>query len=139
MVERLSVSETELLVLKTLWKCGGGTVRELDRSLRREGRRWAYNTILTLLQRLLAKGYVRSDRGAVAHVYYPLVTREEHLRRRLWDLADQVCEGTATPLVRAMVEGGRFSREEIAELRELVERLDARGGAARKGREERRP
>jgi predicted transcriptional regulator len=122
---RPAVSETELAVLKALWRRGAATVRELDGDLRRDGRRWAYNTVLTLLQRLQAKGYVRSDKSAPAHVYSPAVTREEHLRLRLRELADAVCEGAATPLVRAMVDGGRFSQEEIAELRDLIERLDA--------------
>jgi len=121
------ISETELVVLKALWERGPSTVRDLDGALRAGGYRWAYNTVLTLLQRLRAKGYVRSETSSPAHIFSAAVTRDEHLRDRLRDLSDKVCGGTATPLVRAMVEGRRFSREEISELRDLIERLDPRG------------
>ncbi len=131
-----AISETELLVLKALWKRGPATVRELDELLRRQGRDWAYNTVLTLLQRLAAKGYVRADKESPAHVFHAAVSREEHLRHRLRDLVDTVCEGAATPLVRAMVEGRRLSRREIADLRELVDRLDGRPAARRRERKE---
>jgi len=133
MKERPPASETELEVLKALWKHGPATVRDLDQVLREEGRRWAYSTILTLVQRLQAKRYVRSDRRALAHVFSASVSREDLLSERLRALADDVCEGTATPLVRALVEGGRFAPGEVEELRRLVQRLEPTA-AERKGR-----
>ena len=124
MRERPAISKTELEVLKVLWTLDSGTVRDIEAVLRGRGRSWAYNTILTLLQRLQSKGYVRSDKRALAHVFRPAVSREDLLRQSLRSLKEKVCEGTAAPLVRAMVEGQRFTAEEIAELKDLVEKLD---------------
>jgi BlaI family penicillinase repressor len=124
---RPPISETELEVLKVLWEQGPGTVRAINALLRRQRRRWAYTTVLTLLQRLEAKGYVASDKGGVAHVFRPSVTRDKLLRLRLKDLANQLCEGTATPLVQALVEGQRFTDEEIQEFRRLLDRLEGKG------------
>ncbi len=123
---RPAISETELEVLKALWEHGPGTVRQLDAVLRKQGRRWAYNTVLTLLQRLQAKRYVASDKAGVAHVFRAAVSREELLQRRLKDLADQLCEGTASPLVLALVEGHEFTPEEIAQFRRLLDQLAPR-------------
>jgi predicted transcriptional regulator len=124
---RPSISDTELDVLKVLWEHGPGTVRELNAQLRQRGRRWAYTTVLTLLQRLEAKGYVRSDKSGVAHVFRPAVSRDRLLQQRLTDLADQLCSGTATPLVQALVEGHRFTAEEIEHFRRLLDRLEDEG------------
>jgi predicted transcriptional regulator len=118
------VSGTELEVLKALWQAGAGTVRDVDQVLRRRGRRWAYTTVLTLLQRLQAKGYVVSDKGGPAHVFRPAVSRDKLLRQRLRDLADQLCEGTAAPLVLALVEGHRFSADDLAQFRRLLDELE---------------
>src|SRR5260370_28721035 len=96
---RAAISETELDVLKVLWEQGAGTVREINALLRRQGRRWAYTTVLTLLQRLEAKGFVTSDKSSVAHVFRPAVSRDKLLRQRLKDLANQLCEGVSTPLM----------------------------------------
>ena len=125
------ISDTELEVLKVLWESGPATVREVDAMLRRQGRRWAYTTVLTLLHRLLAKGYVSSDKSGMAHVFRPAVTREKLLRQRLRDLSEQLTEGTATPLVQALVEEHRFTEEEIRRFRELLDRLEERKGKER--------
>src|SRR5262249_16570574 len=129
MVEpRRSISETELDILKVLWEHGPGTVREINELLRGQGRRWAYTTVLTLLQRLEAKGVVASDKSGMAHVFRPAVTRDKLLRQRLKDLANQLCEGTATPLVQPLVEGKRFTAEEISHFRQLLDALEGKKG-----------
>jgi predicted transcriptional regulator len=119
-----SLGENELELLKVLWEHGPATVRELNALSRRQGRRWAYTTVLTMLQRLEAKGYVRSDKSGVAHVFRATVTRDKLLRQRLKDLANQFCEGTATPLMLALVEGQRFTPEEICRLRQMLDELE---------------
>jgi BlaI family transcriptional regulator, penicillinase repressor len=121
---RPPISETEMDVLKVLWEHGAATVRQVNTVLRRRGRRYAYTTVLTLLQRLQAKGHVASDRGGVAHVFSAAVSREGLLRRRLAELADDLCDGTATPLVQALVEGGRLSADDIERLRRLLDQYD---------------
>jgi BlaI family penicillinase repressor len=121
-----SLGENELNLLKLLWEHGPGTVREINARSRRHGRRWAYTTVLTMLQRLEAKGFVTSDKGGVAHVFRPTVTRDKLLRQRLKDLANQLCGGTATPLVLALVEEQRFTPAEINQFRQMLDQLEGR-------------
>jgi predicted transcriptional regulator len=118
------VSEAELEVLKALWEHGPGTVRALHTLLQGRGHRWAYTTVQTMLQRLEAKGHVRSERGGPAHVYAAAVSREALLNRRLHALAEQLCDGTTSPLLLALVEGGRLTAEEVRCLRQLLDRLE---------------
>jgi predicted transcriptional regulator len=127
------VSETELEVLKILWESGSGTVREVHSILEERGRRWAYTTVLTLLQRLLAKKCVTSEARGVAHVYRPVVSRDELLARRLKGLADELCEGAATPLVMALVQSQRFSPDEIDQFRRLLDEVEPEAKPRRKG------
>jgi BlaI family transcriptional regulator, penicillinase repressor len=121
-----SISETELEVLKEIWDHGRGTVREINTRLRKRGRRWAYTTVLTLLQRLESKGYVASDKSGLAHVFAPAVSRDNLLHQRLNDLANQLCEGAATPLVLALVEGHRYTTQELQQFRHLLDRLEGK-------------
>ena len=124
MAERPPPSEQELEVLKVLWDEGQGTVRSVSEVLDTRTRRWGYTTVQTYLNRLRAKGHVASEPGsaALAHVYRAVSTREDLLRDRLQDLADQLCEGATTPLVLTLVEGHRFSEEEIVRLRAILDR-----------------
>src|SRR5687768_15704160 len=99
-----SISEAELAVLKELWNQGAGSVRQIRDRLPGRKRSWAYNTVLTLLSRLRDKGYAASEKHGQAHVFRAAVSRDELLQLRLSQLAEQVCDGTASPLVHALVQ-----------------------------------
>ena len=131
---RAELSETEQEVLKALWEAGRSTVRELHERLAGSGHRWAYTTVLTFLTRLEAKGYVTSDKRGAAHVFQPVIDRETLLRERLRALSEDLCGGAATPLLQALVEGHRFSAQEIGRFRELLDRLARESEPPRKGR-----
>jgi predicted transcriptional regulator len=118
---------TELEVLKILWDQGPATVREINARLQAQGRQLAYTTVLTKLQRLEAKGQVVSDKSDVAHVFRAAVSRDRMLKNRLKDLANELCDGTATPLVLALVEGNRFKAGELERLRRLLDELEGKG------------
>jgi predicted transcriptional regulator len=120
------MSDAEREVLKSLWDHGPGTVREIHAAQTEQGRSWAYTTVTTLLQRLEAKGYVACDKSRFAHVFSPLVTRAEVVREQATSLVHEYCDGAAAPLVLALVEGHRFSPEEIEQFRQLIDRLDAK-------------
>jgi BlaI family penicillinase repressor len=119
-----SISGTELEVLKALWDDGPGTVREINDRLSARGRQWAYTTVQTLLNRLCAKGVVSADKRDVAHIYQPTVSRDELLNERLQELAGELCEGASAPLVLALVQGKRFTKNELRQFRNLLEELE---------------
>ena len=126
------ISETEQAVLKVLWDRGPGPVREVLAALVEQGHSWAYTTVQTLLTRLTTKRYVTADRSGPAHIYRAAVSRGELLQQRLSDLADTFCEGTASPLMLALVEGSAFTPAEIARFRELLDKLEAESTRGRK-------
>ncbi len=131
MAECPPVSEAELEALKVLWDLGPSTVRAVHEELRRRRRPWAYTTVLTLLQRLEAKGHVRSDREAPANVYTADTSRSQLLGRQLRDLVDRLCDGASSPIVAALAETGRLTAKDVKELRRLIERLSPPGGRKR--------
>jgi BlaI family penicillinase repressor len=127
MGDRPGLSEAEREVLKALWEHGPGTVRQVNELLGGRGRRRAYTTVLTLLQRLLAKGYAAAGPGpGGAYVFRATVSRAELVEQRLRDTADELCDGSAAPLLLALVEGNHFSAEELMRLRRLIDEAAGR-------------
>ena len=116
-----ALSEAEREVLKVLWDRRLATVREINVVLEDRGRHWAYTTVATLLQHLAVKGYVTSDPSVIPHVYRAAITRDELLDRHLKDAAAEFCDGQAAPLVLALVQGNRFSAEEIRRFRQVLD------------------
>jgi len=122
------MSEAEREVLKVLWDHGPLAVRNVLARLTDQGQEWARSTVITLLQRLEKKGYVASDKSQFAFVFRPLVSREDVMRARMNDLAGELCDGDALPLVLAFAERHRFSPEELARFRRMIDELEARRG-----------
>jgi predicted transcriptional regulator len=118
------VSDAELEVLKVLWSAGPSTVRDVAAALRRQKRRLAYNTVLTLLSRLREKGFVDADRRDTAHVFRAVVSRDELVGSSLSQLADRICDGTASPLLLALVRDPRLSAADISHLKKLLDELE---------------
>jgi BlaI family penicillinase repressor len=137
MANQAGLSDAEREVLKVLWDHGDGTVREINEVLQHRGRQWAYTTVSTLLLRLAVKKYVASDPSAVPHVYRALVSRDELLDRRLKDAAEEFCDGRAAPLVLALVQGNRFSAEEVERLRRLLDEAAGRSSSSARPRSSR--
>lgn len=131
MASQTGLSDAERDVLRVLWDEGPGTVREIREALEGRGRTWAYTTVATLLQRLQVKQFVAADSSVVPHVYRAGVSREELLDRRLKDAAQELCDGQAAPLLLALVQGNRFTPEELARFRQI---LDSAGRPDRGGK-----
>jgi len=121
----LQLGEAELEVLNVLWDHGPATVREVMNRLHEQGRTVAYTTVLTFLTRLEQKGFAASDRSDLAYVYKAAVKREHVRTSRLRSLVDQLYDGAACPLVMHLLDSGEFTRDEIAQLQALIDRLDA--------------
>jgi BlaI family transcriptional regulator, penicillinase repressor len=123
---RAPVSDAERDVLKVLWEHGPGTVRQINQALRKQRRRWAYTTVITLLGRLESKGYVTSDKSGFAHVFAAAVSRDQVVQQRLADLAAEFCEGESAPLVLALVQDARFTDDEIERFQQMIDELAAK-------------
>ena len=118
--------------MKILWDHGDGSVREIQEKLDEVGREWAYTTVQTPLTRLQAKGFVRSEKSGRAYVFEASVSREQHIGEELEDLAERICEGSATPLMLTLVQNRSYSAAELREFRELLDRLESQKSAGRK-------
>ena len=120
------IGVAELEVLQTLWEHGPATVRDVMNNLHERGRQLAYTTVLTFLTRLEQKGCVTSDKSGLAYVYRPKVTRDKVSRSRLEAVLDSFYDGSPGPLVLQLIREGKLTSDEIVELQEVIDGLDAK-------------
>ena len=123
--QQYRLGTAELEVLTVLWALGPTTVREVLNQLRGRGRRVAYTTVQTLLTRLERKGFVKSDKSDLAHVFRASITRDRDARARLRTLLAQMYDGEAGPLVLQLVRTERLTPGDIEELQKLIDRLES--------------
>jgi BlaI family penicillinase repressor len=111
---------SELEILRVLWSHGPSTVREVYESLR-ETKTLGYTSVLKLLQIMTTKGTVRRNETQRAHVYEACLPSEQTKRQLAGDVLQRVFEGSASQLMMHALAGRRASREEIEEMRRLLD------------------
>ncbi len=116
---------SELEILNVLWGRGPSTVREVNEVLR-ERRDTGYTTTLKFLQNMMEKGLVARDDSARAHLYRAVLDEEKERRRLVDDLMDRAFGGTARKLVMHALSSRPASPEELAEIRKLLDLMEAR-------------
>ena len=118
--------DTELEVMKALWASGPDTPRAaLEAAL--APRRWASNTINTYLTRLADKGLVAVERAERGNRYTALVSREDYLAYDSQAVLSRLYGSSPRNFVAALARGG-LKREDVAQLRELLDQLEGEEG-----------
>jgi BlaI family transcriptional regulator, penicillinase repressor len=113
----------ELEILRILWAEGPSTVREVHERLER-GHPTGYTTVLKLLQIMAEKRLVSRDETARAHVYAARMPEHQTQQQLVRDLLDRAFGGSAGNLVMHALSARKTSRQDLARIRELLDRLE---------------
>lgn len=118
------VTDAELAVLQVLWEQGEATAGGIVKVLYPTKTASDVATVQKLLQRLEEKGCLGRNRKAWPHIFHPAIAREDLIGRRLQTTADELCEGSFSPLLTHLVKSKPLSHEDREMLRELLDELD---------------
>ncbi len=118
-------TDSELAILRVLWRRGPCTVREvLDELEPGTG----YTTALKLMQIMAEKGLVRRDESSRSHVYRATAPETVTQRQLVGDLLERAFGGSASKLVLHALSSRQASRDELAEIRRLLDELEKSRG-----------
>jgi len=109
----------ELEIMKVVWKLGTPTVRQVYEDLLQH-RKVAYTTVMTMMNILEQKGYLKKRQGDRAFVYTPSRPEKQVIRAMVREFVDRVFNGAAEPLLLHLVEGEQLSKEELDEIRRSI-------------------
>ena len=111
----------ELAVMSVLWRLGSANVSEVRDALEEE---LAYTSVLSALQTLEEKGFVRHESEGRAYRYFPTVAAERAGGSALARVRDAIFNGSAERMFAQMVADKKLSRKELERMRQLIaERL----------------
>ena len=116
---RIVLAERESEVMQVLWDSGAATVSEVREKLRDA---LAYTTVLTILRKLEAKGYVGHEERGRAHRYSARIARDAARRSALRDLAKRLFKGSSELLLVHLVEDQGVTEPQATRIRELLEK-----------------
>jgi predicted transcriptional regulator len=120
----LHPTEVELQILRILWELGPSPVRDIHARLESE-KGTNYSTTVKMLSVMLDKGLVKRDESTAPQVYRAASSRQATQRRMMRDLVDKVYDGSALSLVMQALSSRKASKDELAEVRRLLDQLES--------------
>lgn len=118
-----TLTEAELRIMEVLWQRRFGTVQQVLEAL--PGKPvLAYNSVLTIIRILEKKGYVGHAKDGRAHVFTPLIEREDARRSEVKHLVGRFFRNSHEQLVLNILEERGVDREELERLKEMLERSE---------------
>ena len=126
MSERNSVpkpTESELEILQVLWEHGPTTVRFVNDELSKT-KETGYTTTLKLMQIMHEKGMVNRDEAGRSHIYSAAITESATQKQLLDRFLDTAFRGSALKLVMQALGNQKTSRQDLTEIRNLLDKLN---------------
>ena len=110
----------ELAMMKVVWRLKNVSVRDVYETLR-ERRPVAYTTVMTMMNTLEGKGYLKKELDGRAFRYRPAVPERRVVTRMVKEFVERVFDGSTAPLLAHLVTSTELSDEEREELRRLID------------------
>jgi BlaI family transcriptional regulator, penicillinase repressor len=106
-------------IMRAVWElepCAAPTVQEALF----EQRKWAYTTVKTMMDRMVAKDFLKTEKIRNLTLYRAVISRIEAQRGELARTIKQAFDGAMTPMMQFMIEGQDLSDKQLGELESLI-------------------
>jgi BlaI family penicillinase repressor len=116
----IELTEAEWKIIKAVWAnepCAAPAIQE--KLFRQTG--WTYSTVRTVMDRMVAKGFLRAEKIRNLTVYRSAVTQNQAQRGELLYALKHAFNGALTPMVQCLLDTHDLTAQELAELEALIQ------------------
>jgi BlaI family penicillinase repressor len=116
----VELTEAEWEIMKVVWAnepCAAGTVQEELVS----HKDWAYSTVKTMMDRMVKKGALTTTRIRNLNLFHSAISQNEAKTSELGKMLKRAFDGALTPMMQFLLDEQKFSREELAKLKEMAD------------------
>lgn len=116
-----TLTEAELRLMRILWETEEATVNEVMEKIPQDNA-LAYNSVLTTLRILETKGYLKHYKKGRAHVYSPVVSKNQARKNVVRHLVSNFFNDSPELLLLSIVENEDVSPEDIEKLKAMIDK-----------------
>jgi predicted transcriptional regulator len=115
----IELTKAEWAIINAIWlhePCAAPTVQE---ALADE-QGWAYSTVRTMMDRMVTKGLLKTEKVRHLTLYRSAVSRSAAQQGEVLYALKNAFNGAMTPMVQCLLETNRLSQDDLAELEALI-------------------
>ena len=107
------ISDAEFEIMKVIWESDSPLLfAQIMEALEANGLQWQKNTLITLLSRLMEKGYLKANKCGRKNEYVPLVTEQEFQSVQTRKFVDRIYKGNVSGLITQLVNNDMLTEAE---------------------------
>lgn len=128
----LELFESEWAILQKVWELEPCTAPTMQESLQSE-KGWAYTTVKTMMDRMVKKGLLKTEKIRNLYLYSSAVTQSQARTSEITRTLKRAFDGTFTPMMQFLIENDQLSEGEYHRLEQLIKnRKRKKAGSKRK-------
>jgi len=113
------LTKGEWAIIQAVWDnepCAAPTVQEVLETQKN----WTYSTVKTMMDRMVTKGLLSTERIRNLILYRSSITRTEAQKGEILRTVKRAFDGALTPMMQFMLDNNELSRQQLAELETMI-------------------
>ncbi len=112
--------DTEFEIMKVVWANDPPITTNMIMEQLGNEREWKAPTVISLMLRLVERGFLRTEKNGKERTYFPLVTKDEYLRYETGNFIKLYHENSVLSFVNTLYDGKQLSESDVEELMKWV-------------------
>jgi predicted transcriptional regulator len=117
--KKYGLTEGEWAIVKAVWDnqpCAAPMVQEVLE----KKKKWSYSTVKTMMDRMVGKGLLKTERIRNLILYRSVITKKEAQKGEVMRTVKRAFDGALTPMMQFLLDNNSLSKGELGELEKLI-------------------
>ena len=119
------LTEGEWAIIQSVWKKEPCAAADVQESLGKR-KSWGYSTVKTMMDRMVDKGLLATERIRNLILYRSAITRAEAQNGEAMRTIKRAFDGAMTPMMQFLLDNKKLSADQLDELEALIKRARKR-------------
>lgn len=122
MSEIKKLPDTEFEIMKVVWAEKPPITTSMIMEQLGNKRKWKAPTVISLMLRLVERGFLRTEKIGKERIYFPLISKEEYLKLETGNFMMNYHENSFLSFVNTLYDGKKLSNNEIEEIEDWIKK-----------------
>lgn len=108
--------DAEFEIMKVVWANEPPITTSIIMEQLGKEKEWKAQTILTLMVRLVERGFLRTEKNGKERTYFPLINKEDYLKFETGDFMERFHGNSFASLVATLYDGNKIKDSDLNQL-----------------------